>query len=187
MNKVMEISEIVEKLNRKEKLDDVAVSLGISKDKLRRKLKDAGYVYNNSTKVYELNGELHEKNEIDEKKDSDLHNKKTENEFRNKSEYIRNEMKQDSEIYLNKDEIKFVKDLYKSRNNTDKKFEIVWEKLRLPSRKPEKKTPYIISQKTFDDFKKFADELENEYRITQNELIEIALRKLMEEWGVRKV
>lgn len=163
----MQVSEIVERINNGEKVGDVAKTLGIAQSTLSRKLKVEGYTYNQKTKVYEIRG-------------SNLN--KGSNKIRKKSEDIQIDLKQNSELSLTEDEIKFVKDSHKRRTFFDKKFEIAWEKSELPSRKPEKKTPYIISQKTFEDFKKFADSLDNEYRISQNELVEIALQKLMREW-----
>jgi uncharacterized membrane protein YqiK len=178
------ISEIVEKLNNKEKMDDLAAALTMSKDTLRKKLKSVGYVYNNSTKIYEFIGEQSEKNKIDSKEILKQTGKRIQNKVRKNSEINQNEVKQNVEFPLTEEEIKFVKDSYQRRNRafSDRKFEVSWEKSQLPSRKPEKKTPYIISEKTFDEFRKFADSLENEYRVTQNELVEIALQKLMREW-----
>jgi hypothetical protein len=163
----VQVTEIVEKINNGEKVGDVAKSLGMAQSTLSRKLKIEGYTYNQKTKVYE----------ISEEKSND-----SSSDVGKSSEKNQNIVKQNSELPLTDDEIKFVKDSYKRRTFFDKNFEVAWEKSKLPSRKPEKKTPYIISQKTFEDFKKFADVLENEYRITQNELVEIALQKLMREW-----
>lgn len=181
----MTISEIIEKLNNKEKLDDLAANLALSKDTLRRKLKNVGYVYNNSTKNYEFIGKQSDKSKIDIQEISKQPEKNNQIKVRKTSEKNQSEVKQNAEFPLTAEEIKFVKDAYQRRSRafSDKKFEVSWEKSQLPSRKPEKKTPYIISQKTFDEFKEFADSLENEYRVTQNELVEIALQKLMREWG----
>lgn len=183
-NEIVIISEIIEKLNNKEKMDDLAAILALSKDTLRKKLKSVGYAYNNSTKIYEFIGEQSEKSKIDSQEILKQIDKNSKNIVGKKSKKIQDKVKQNDEFPLTEEEIKFVKDSFQRRNRafSDRKFEVSWEKSQLPSRKPEKKTPYIISQKTFDEFKEFADSLENEYRVTQNELVEIALQKLMREW-----
>lgn len=151
----MDISEIVEKINNGEKVGEVAKEVGISQSTLSRKLKNEGYNYDNKNKIY----------------------------VRKNSENSQNKVVSNSELSLTDDEINFVKNSYQRLTFFEKDFEISWNKTKLPPRKPEKKTPYIISQQTFNEFKEFAESLENEYRVTQNELVEIALRKLMKEWG----
>ena len=167
----MEISEIVEKINNGQKVGDVAKLLGISQSTLSRNLKLGGYFYNNKMKVYELVGNIPNGDVSDLVKSSEKFPKNDEV-----------KVEQNEELALNKEEIKFIKDSYKRQNLFDKKFELIREKSELPSKKPEKKVPYIISDKTFKEFKDFAQELENEYRITQNELVEIALQKFMRDF-----
>lgn len=166
----MDIADIVERINNGEKIVDISETLEISRGTLSKKIKDAGYVYNNKTKVHEFVGKTSEELQRNVRKDSDKKKVKLE---------------EKSELALTEEEINFVKSSYKRRNHafSDKNFEVAWEKAHLPSRKPEKKTPYIISDKTFEEFKAFSSELENEFRVTQNELVEIALRKLMNDWA----
>ncbi len=170
------------------KVQELAKQFGISKDLLSDVLKENGYEFNNKSKLREYVGEGTPENlELDkiikERKSAKATRikKQTSNNVQRKIG-VKSEST-DDKISLTEDEVKFIKDAYKRRNLFDKQFEITWEKSQLPPRKPEAKPTYIISEKTFSDFKKFAKGLENDYRITQNELVEIALQKLMKEWG----
>jgi hypothetical protein len=160
----VQVEEIVKRINNGEKVGEVAKSLKMAQSTLSRKLKNEGYSYNNKTKVYEL---------ISDEKSNEVGKNSEENQKR-KTKIEKN--------VLTEEEIEFVKKAYKRRTFLDRKFEVSWEKSQLPSRKPEKKTSYIISEQTFTEFAKFASALENEYRVTQNELVEIALQRLMGEW-----
>lgn len=154
---VMDVIDIVNKVNVDGvTLKEIAEDLSVSTTTLSRRLKKEGYYYDNSKKKYEK-GE-------------------------NNSEKVQKKVEVKKEEILTKEEISFVKNAYKRGEFYDKKFEITWEKSNLPPRKPEKKTPYIISQQTFEEFRSFSENLENELRITQNELVEIALSKFMREF-----
>lgn len=156
----MDISEIVNRINNGEKVGDVAKSLNMAQSTLSRKLKVEGYRYNNKTKVYELRDKNSENNDSQVVK---INEKSTNQE-------------------LTEDEIKFVKDSYKNRTFFDEEFELNYEKNNLPPRKPEKKTNYIVSAKTYDEFEKFAEKVGEPKRMTRNDLVEMALRKFMKDF-----
>lgn len=158
----MDFIDVVGRINSGEKVGQVAKDLGISQSTLSRKLKENGFVYNNKFKVYE---------------------KKSEN-IVNNSEDNQIKMVEKDKNVLTDDEIKFLKQFYKISNSSDKYLQVSIEKSKLPPRKPEKKTSYIISKNTYDEFRRFSENLENEYRVSQNELVEIALNKLMREWSL---
>jgi len=152
------VGEIVERINGGEKVGDVAKSLNISQNTLSKRLRKNGYNYNQSTKRYEI---VENVSEV--------------------SAEVRKKAEESSELILTEEEVKFIKNLYKKEKDFDPNFRINWERSKLPPKRPDKKVPYIISEKTFNEFKAFADVLEEEYRVTQNELVEMALRKFMRE------
>lgn len=99
--------------------------------------------------------------------------------YNNKTKKYEKEVVKDEVFTVFTDEeIKFLKDFSNNFINHET-YDIPFLRSLLPARKPEKKTPYIISEKTYEKFRSFSEELENEFRITQNELVEIALCEFM--------
>lgn len=156
----METSEIVERINDGEKVADVAKSLGMSRSTLSRNLKVEGYSYNNKTKVYELREKSSESS----------------------SDRVANDYEKSTKQLLTDDEIKFIKDSYRRRTLFDKDFELNYEKNDLPPRKPEKRTNYIVSEKTYEEFEAFSENVGEPRRLTRNDLVEMALRKFMRDF-----
>lgn len=178
----MTIGDIVAKLNGDFKAKEVAESVGISQSTLSRKLKNLGYVYDNKSKLYDFAGSEEDKINIDRMEVSEFKSEKVAKKVVKKSEKIQNEVKGNSDENLSEDEIKFVKELYKGRTNRDKEFELNYEFSKLPSRKPERKTSYIISKETFEEFESFAKKLAEENRMSKNDFVEIALRRFMKDF-----
>lgn len=156
----MEIYEIVEKINNGETVGDVAKFLKMSRNTLSRKLKAAGYKYDYKISGYKLREDGSENN----------NNKVVENHEKGTNEL------------LTKGEIQFVKDSYKRLALFDKDFELNYEKNNLPPRKPEKRTNYIVSEKTYEEFETFAREVGEPIRMTRNDMVEMALRKFMRDF-----
>lgn len=99
--------------------------------------------------------------------------------YNNKTKKYEKEVVKDEVFSVFTDEeIKFLKDFSNIFINQET-YDIPFLRSVLPARKPEKKTPYIISEKTYEQFRSFSEEFENKLRITQNELVEIALREFM--------
>lgn len=157
----MGTSEIVERINNGEKVGEVAKSLGMAQSTLSRKLKVEGYVYNNKTKVYELR----------------------ENSSVKSSSVVVEDYEKSTNELLTKEEIQFVKDSYKRSTFFDKDFELNYEANNLPPRKPEKRTNYIVSEKTYEEFETFAEKVGEPKRLTRNDLVEMALRMFMREFS----
>lgn len=99
--------------------------------------------------------------------------------YNNKTKKYEKEVVKDKVFSVFTDEeIKFLKDFSNAFMNNET-YDIPFLRSLLPARKPEKKTPYIISEKTYEQFRSFSEEFENNFRVTQNELVEIALREFM--------
>jgi hypothetical protein len=75
--KYMNIEDIVQRINNGETRKDVGESLGMSNTTLSRRLKDAGYVYNNSTKKYDLASPKTESQEENNQEIKEINNKES--------------------------------------------------------------------------------------------------------------
>ncbi|PFM04646.1 hypothetical protein COJ40_27080, partial [Bacillus cereus] len=61
----LKVIDVINAVKNKEKIEDIAESLGTSKSTLGKKIKSLGYKFNNTLKYYEYIGEESEKNKID--------------------------------------------------------------------------------------------------------------------------
>lgn len=184
----MIISELILKLNGDSKAIEVAKELGVSGSTLARRLKAVGYSYNNKSKVYEYVGVESEKEIIDNKLTSELlafkiNNKNDSNQKKiiYKSEIKKENIKEESEINLTEDEIKFLKRLH-SRQVSASSIDLGIEFALLPTKKETKKHSIDISKIIWDDFDDFSNEMQKEKRLTKNDLIEIALVQFMKKY-----
>lgn len=183
------------KLNGQMTTPAVAKELGVSKDTLSRRLKTVGYEYNNSSKKYEYNGELNDKSKVDETDFSTLYNNKVVNKSEKNHKKIINKSNGDNEkvmvksdennkkivnnndIILTNDEKLFVKKL--CEHQTEIRLSIDFSML--PIRNKTKKHQMEISEKTYNDFEEFAKRMKDK-RFSKNDLMEIALVRLMREF-----
>lgn len=163
----MEASEIVEKINKGEKVGDIAESLGIAQSTLSRRLRLQGYVYNNKTKIYELNETNSEENM---------------NKLGKKSDKTQKKLEEKSEFPLTEDEVKFIKKLAKGRTEWERNFELNYEFSQLPLKHQTKKASYEINEKIYEDFDKFAESFGKPRNLSRNVLVELALRKFMRDF-----
>jgi len=169
------------KLNGQMTTPAVAKEVGVSRDTLSRRLKTVGYEFNNSSKKYEFTGDLSEKSKIDEmdfpkneRKNPDKNNKKI---IKTSGESNKNEIKND-DINLTNDEKKFIKKLY----NHQSEIRLSVDFSMLPIRDKTKKHQMEISEKTYNDFEEFAKRMKDK-RFSKNDLMEIALVRLMREFN----
>ncbi|MBD8007546.1 hypothetical protein [Bacillus norwichensis] len=89
-------------------------------------------------------------------------------------------MRINSDNLLTKEEIRYLKVLYKNRTRFDKGLEFEYNNL--PPRKPEVKPNYILSDETFESFEVFSKKVAETKRITRDDLVEMALRKFMRDF-----
>lgn len=192
----MKISDIILKLNGEMTTPAVAKEVGVSKDTLSRRLKTVGYEYNNSSKKYEYNGDLNEKNKIDDTDFSTLYNKnvskKSDKNNRkiikksdennsnvlDKSDENNKNKTENNDINLTNDEKLFIKKL--CEHQSDIRLSIDFSML--PIRNKTKKHQMEISEKTYNDFEDFAKRMKDK-RFSKNDLMEIALVRLMREFN----
>lgn len=173
------------KLNGQTTTPAVAKELGVSRDTLSRRLKTVGYEFNNSSKNYEFTGDLSEKSKIDEmdfpnsnsrneRKKSDKNNKKI---IKTSVENNKDEIK-NNDVNLTNDEKLFLKKLY----NHQSEIRLSVDFSMLPIRDKTKKHQMEISEKTYNDFEEFAKRMKDK-RFSKNDLMEIALVRLMREFN----
>ncbi|MEC0829999.1 hypothetical protein P8917_15900, partial [Bacillus atrophaeus] len=85
---------------------------------------------------------------------------------------------------LTEEELLFVKELfiqYKKEGGMYRKI-LLDTYSDLPNRKPNIKTPYMISKATADEFDAFSNALTDEFRLSRNDLAEMALRYFVQEF-----
>lgn len=192
----MKISDVVMKLNGEMKVTEVAKEVGVSKDTLSRRLKTVGYEYNNSSKKYEFKGELTDKNKIDDTDFSTLYNKKSVRKSDKNNKKIINKSDEDNislinkpdnnnlvvsennDIHLTNDEKLFIKKLCEHQNEIRLSIDFSM----LPIRNKTKKHQMEISEKTYNEFEEFAKHMKDK-RFSKNDLMEIALVRLMREFS----
>lgn len=190
----MKLNEAIKILNSKKMtVQELAKKFNISKDLLADILKDAGYEFNNKNKLREYVGEG-EPVDIDldlaigeRKSPKVIKNKKQKSSNGNKKVGIKSDksmikMEQKDELYLNKEEVDFIKKMVKGRDDWQKNFELNYEYSQLPPRKPSKKVPYEISLETFYKFEEFSERVGESRRMSRNDLIEMALQKFMKDF-----
>lgn len=181
----MKISDIVMNLNGEMTASAVAKELGVSTDTVSRRLKTVGYEYNKNSRTYDFVGELSDKNNIDEMNFSDIIKKKNQNKsdksnnkIIKKSDKNNESEEQNSDLKLTNDEIKFIKGLCEHQSD----IQLIVELSLLPIRNKSKKHQMEISETTLNDFEEFAKKMKDR-RFSKNDLMEIALVRLMREFG----
>lgn len=187
----LKVSEIIARLNSGGKVPDIAHLYGVHKKTVSNRILKLGYHYDKKTRKYRFQGSKSQEKEVDK---LDFMNYKTEEVqkiFGKSSENPAKKVPEKTpkklvaefeELSLTQEEIKYLKELYRFERPQVKRLKLAMELAELPPKKPEKKVPYIISEETFEKFKGFCASLENDYRTTQNELVEAALLKFMKDF-----
>lgn len=189
----MKLLEVVELFNSKQKRKaELVKMLGCTDDFLTKTLRENGFIFSQTNKIYEFTSEG-DPVDIDleplipkkqDKKNNNV-NKSNNNQkkIRKESDNIKVSSEQNSELFLTEREIKFVKDLVKGRDEWSKEFEMNYDFSKLPARKPTKKTSYEISMATYERFEEFAATTGDRHRMSKNDLVEIALLRLIRDFS----
>lgn len=175
---MMKLFEIIAEVNDPEiKMDEVAKKLNVSRDVLRDRLKSVGFKYDSSTKTYVFDGENID--EVYELSFEDLSKNKS---YKNQRKITKkSEEKNEKTISLDENEIKFVKSLYQKNCKSASEFTLSYDFHRLPLKEKGKKHQMEISEKTLEKFEEFASRMKAK-RYSKNDLIEIALVRLMDDF-----
>jgi hypothetical protein len=174
----MYIKDAIEILNSKQMtIQELSKKLNVSKDLLGDVLKENHYIFNNKTKQREFIGKKEDNFNLNEKLIERKNNKKT----RKNNEKSKNQPLEEEKLFSN-DEISFLKELYKHNKNIGSDFNLISQHSKLPARKPEKKTNYIVSMVTYEQFERFAEKIGTPKRMSRNDLVEMALIDFMERY-----
>lgn len=174
----MYIKDAIEILNSKQMtIQELSKKLNVSKDLLGDVLKENHYIFNNKTKQREFIGKKEDNFDLNEKLIERKNNKKT----RKNNEKSKNQPLEEEKLFSN-DEISFLKELYKHNKNIGSDFNLISQHSKLPARKPEKKTNYIVSMVTYEQFERFAEKIGTPKRMSRNDLVEMALIDFMERY-----
>ncbi|GEM_PF-4668338 len=185
----MNLKEIIELVNSKQKtVPQITDMLGCSRDLLKSILKENGYSYDQKKKIYihSGEGEITDFSLIPIIKERQERQTKRRNKSDNSQNKIRKESdknKQESDLYLTEEEIKFVKNLMKGKTEWEREFELNYSFSNLPGKKPSKKATYEISKETYDKFERFSEVIGEKHRMSKNDLIEIALVRMMDDFN----
>ncbi|MED3921211.1 hypothetical protein P4644_16115 [Priestia aryabhattai] len=187
----MNIGQIVEKLNTGTKYDELVSVLGFSRDTIKQDLKKVGFQYDNKKKQMVFTGYESEYKNTLQIPYSDLRKQgrkqrpsKDKKALSASSESSQKEVRKTSEssntpsATLSDSEIKKLKDLLKSIDSN----ELYLELAQLPSAEEKKKHSIEISLDTFNAFNEFSERYSGK-RISKNDLIEIALNRLMKDFS----
>ncbi|EOO08281.1 hypothetical protein [Bacillus cereus] len=183
----MKVIDVINAVKNKEKIEDIAVSLGTSKSTLGKKIKSLGYVYDNSLKYYEYSGEESEKNKIDDMLISEVIKKKSvkKSELVQVNERKKEEVKKDDDLkeksmieeqVLTIDEIESLKKLAKIYKSS--RINLFIDLAYLPYEGDKVKKSISVDSDLFLDFERFAEKFEKK-GISKNQLLELAMYDFM--------
>lgn len=183
----LKVIDVINAVKNKEKIEDIAESLGTSKSTLGKKIKSLGYKFNNSLKYYEYIGEESEKNKIDNMLMSEVIKRKGVK----KSEQVqtngakKEEVKKDDglkeknmieEQVLTSDEIESLKKLAKVYKSS--RINLFIELAYLPYEGDKVKKSISVDSDLYLDFERFAEKFEKK-GISKNQLLELAMYDFM--------
>lgn len=172
----MDIVQGIQLMNEgKAKRKDIAERLGVHPSTLSRMIKEAGFEYDNVNKLYiniAIAGSATggEPKGVAVRKDSDK--KKNEGQPKAQPE-ARQQLK--AKIELTEHEIIKLKNLIAEQER-----DVLYLKLKEIPNEETKKKSVLITDTTYKEFEQFAEQVPH---ITKNQLIEIALRELMQRYG----
>lgn len=183
----LKVIDVINAVKNKEKIEDIAVSLGTSKSTLGKKIKSLGYVYDNSLKYYEYSGEESEKNKIDDMLISEVIKKKSvkKSELVQVNERKKEEVKKDDDLkeksmieeqVLTIDEIESLKKLAKIYKSS--RINLFIDLAYLPYEGDKVKKSISVDSDLFLDFERFAEKFEKK-GISKNQLLELAMYDFM--------
>lgn len=183
----MKVIEVINAVKNKEKIEDIAESLGTSKSTLGKKIKSLGYIYSNKLKYHEYLGEESEKNKIDNMLISEVIKRKgvkkselAQTKERKKEEVKKNDdLKEESMIegqVLTVDEIESLKKLAKVYKSS--RINLFIELAYLPYEGDKVKKSISVDSDLYLDFERFSERFEKK-GISKNQLLELAMYDFM--------
>lgn len=176
----MKLYEVIQSLNSDKSVVDYANEFGVSRKTVTERLKKIGYIYENNSKTYIYTGDPKLKKEVDNQefiiKKKVINSSKSNNKSLKKSDKNQIKEVEKDDDSLTKEEVKFLKEMLKNRSNMS----LVIDFTMLPPKGKDttKKHTLEISQETWDRFSEFSENWK-EKRLSKNDLIEIAIRRLM--------
>ena len=183
----LKVIEVINAVKNKEKIEDIAESLGTSKSTLGKKIKSLGYVYSNKLKYYEYFGEESEKNNIDNMLISEVIKRKVvkKSELAQTKERKKEEVKKDDDLkeesmiegqVLTVDEIESLKKLAKVYKSS--RINLFIELAYLPYEGDKVKKSISVDSDLYLDFERFSERYEKK-GISKNQLLELAMYDFM--------
>ncbi|PGT07298.1 hypothetical protein COD05_16030 [Bacillus cereus] len=183
----LKVIEVINAVKNKEKIEDIAESLGTSKSTLGKKIKSLGYVYSNKLKYYEYFGEESEKNKIDNMLISEVIKRKgvKKSELDQTKERKKEEVKKDDDLkeesmiegqVLTVDEIESLKKLAKVYKSS--RINLFIELAYLPYEGDKVKKSISVDSDLYLDFERFSERYEKK-GISKNQLFELAMYDFM--------
>ncbi|OWT47725.1 hypothetical protein CER22_29585 [Bacillus sp. K2I17] len=183
----MKVIDVINAVKNKEKIEDIAESLGTSKSTLGKKIKSLGYIYSNSLKYYEYSGEESEKNKIDNmlmsevikrkgvKKSEQLQTNRGKKEEVKKDDGLKEKSMLEEQV-LTSDEIESLKKLAKVYKSS--RINLFIELAYLPYEGDKVKKSISVDSDLYLDFERFAEKFEKK-GISKNQLLELAMYDFM--------
>ena len=183
----LKVIEVINAVKNKEKIEDIAESLGTSKSTLGKKIKSLGYVYSNKLKYHEYFGEESEKNKIDNMLISEVIKRKgvKKSELAQTKERKKEEVKKDDDLkeesmiegqVLTVDEIESLKKLAKVYKSS--RINLFIELAYLPYEGDKVKKSISVDSDLYLDFERFSERYEKK-GISKNQLLELAMYDFM--------
>ncbi|MCY8546430.1 hypothetical protein, partial [Bacillus vallismortis] len=207
----MKVSEVISRVKNGESMSDIAEDTDVTRSALTKKMNRIGFVFDRAVKEYNYMGDLPLETVLNfdlNNSVSTLDSRKTEKSSRsfvkNSREIVNNSEKtvpkkandiddihEDVPIIreregnvLTDEEIMFVKELHMQYKKDGGMYRKIFldTYAQLPNRKPNVKAPYMISKATAEEFDEFTNALADDFRITRNDLAEMALRYFVQEF-----
>ncbi|MEC1264970.1 hypothetical protein P9C50_09845 [Bacillus subtilis] len=200
----MKVSEVITRVKNGESMSDIAKDTDVTRSALTKKMNKIGFVFDRAVKEYNYMGD----HPLEIVLDFDLNNSVStlgsRNIERNSREIVKDSGKtvtkmaekiedihEDVPIIreregntLTEEEIMFLKELHMQYKKDGGMYRKIFLDTYsdLPNRKPNVKAPYMISKVTVEEFDQFMSALSDDFRITRNDLAEMALRYFVQEF-----
>ncbi|MCY7936304.1 hypothetical protein MOF37_07655 [Bacillus spizizenii] len=207
----MKVSEVITRVKNGESMSDIAKDTDVTRSALTKKMNKIGFVFDRAVKEYSYMGDHPLETVLDFDLNNSISTlgsrnivkssrnivKNSRNIVKKSGETVPEKAKKIEDIHedvpiireregnvLTDEEIMFVKELhmqYKKEGGMYRKI-FLDTYAHLPNRKPNVKAPYMISKATVEEFDEFMSALSDDFRITRNDLAEMALRYFVQEF-----
>lgn len=188
----MKVSEVLERLKNGENLKSISEALGVDSSTLRRKMKNLGYIFDNSTKEWSYSGtDSTEPLEQDVMELVKTSNKRTSNNspkvIKNNTEKSKSEKKveqsnknEEKDVFSTEDIADLHEMLTEWRMQRDKqsKYKSLHEEIKALKRENRKRKTVILSE----DVANRLDALSDRERFDKSDLLEVALEHFLGEY-----